>query len=277
MTIKSYFTPESLEEALSLKASHGYQLEVIAGGTLMIPQINDGHLFPEMVMGLRRANLNNVALNGKAVIGAAATMTQMERLHEFPLLQEAAHSIGGWAVRNMATVAGNLFNQPPYGDFCVALLAMGCQLKVQNSSGQRMVDLNDFLSGGRQLGPGELITELQVNKPAGMNRFRKFGRRKAYGATIVTLAVHVELVNGLVSAARVALGGADSMPRRFPSAENVLLHAPFNELSIKAAAAAAAADSNPVTDPVASAWYRRKMIEVQLNQVLNELAGISDG
>ncbi len=41
VTVNAYFTPESLEEALGLKAQYGYDLHVIAGGTLMMPQIND--------------------------------------------------------------------------------------------------------------------------------------------------------------------------------------------------------------------------------------------
>ena len=61
MTVKTYFTPESLEEALNLKASYGYDLHVIAGGTLLMPQINEGLFFPEMVMGLRRAGMDQVS------------------------------------------------------------------------------------------------------------------------------------------------------------------------------------------------------------------------
>ena len=274
MTVNAYFTPESLEEALSLKASYGYDLHVIAGGTLAMPQINDGLFFPKMVMGLRRAAMDSVTINGTAVIGATATMTRIEGVADYPILQQAAHSIGGWAVRNMATVGGNLFNQPPYGDFCVALLALDAQLKIQSAGAERMVSVNEFLTGGQQLAAGELITEIHVPKPTGLAAFRKFGRRKANAATIITVAAHLDLADGKVSKARIALGGADRTSTRSLAAEELLVNTSLSPAIIAAAAKAAAKASNPITDTVASAWYRRQMIEVQLKRTLSEMLGV---
>ena len=274
MTINAYFTPELLEEALSLKAQHGYDLHVIAGGTLMMQQINDGLFYPEMVMGLRRAGMDSVQVNGTAVIGAAATMSQMETLDGYAILQDAAHAIGGWAIRNMATVGGNLFNQPPYGDFCAALLALGTQIKIQSAGAQRTVDLNAFMTSGRQLEAGELITELHVPRPSGLTTFHKFGRRQANAATIVTVAAQVEVEDGIISAARIALGGADRVTMRSAAAEAALINAPVSAETVQQAAAAAAAACNPITDAIASEWYRRRMVEVQLKRALSELLGV---
>lgn len=281
MTVRTYFTPESLEEALALKASYGHDLHVIAGGTLMMPQINEGLFFPELVMGLRNAGMDAVRLNGQAapsgigVIGAAATLSQMEQQSRFPILQEAAHSIGGWAVRNMATVGGNMFNQPPYGDFCVALLVLGAQIKIQSASAERMVDLNAFLTGGRQLAANELVTEVHIPGQSGMATFKKFGPRQGSAATIVSVAAQIDVAGGAITSARVALGGADTTARRSPEAEAVLANAPLDDVETLAAnaATAAAEASNPITNPVASAWYRRQMIKVQLKHLLSELLG----
>jgi xanthine dehydrogenase small subunit len=275
VTVNAYFTPESLAEALSLKAQYGYDLLVIAGGTLMMPQINDGLFFPEMVMGLRRAGMDTVTRNGSTVIGAAATMAQMEAEAGQPILQEAAHSVGGWAVRNMATAGGNLFNQPPYGDFCVALLVLGSQVKIQSANSERVVDLNEFMTGGRQLAADELITELHVPNPGGLTAFHKFGRRKANTATIVTVAAQIDMADGVIRSARIALGGADRVTMRSRAAETVLNNAPATQETIEAAASAAAEASNPVTDAVASEWYRRQMVKVQLRRTLSGMLGIS--
>lgn len=274
MTINAYFTPESLEEALNLKASHGFDLHVIAGGTLLMPQINDGHFFPAMVMGLRRAGMDSVTLNGATIIGATTTMSQMEAQTRHPILQTAARAIGGWAVRNMATVGGNLFNQPPYGDFCVALLALGAQIKINSASSERFVDLNTFMIGGRQLAADELITEIHVPDHSGLAGYHKFGRRKANAATIVTVAAQLDVADGVIQSARVALGGADNVAKRSPAAEAVLNNAPVSSATIAETAAAAAAASNPITDATASSWYRRQMIDVQLKRLLSEMLGI---
>jgi CO/xanthine dehydrogenase FAD-binding subunit len=278
VTVRSYFTPESLAEALDLKASHGYDLHVIAGGTLLMPQINDGLFFPELVMGLRGAGMDAVQLNGSGIIGAAATMSQMESQDRYPILQEAAHGIGGWAVRNMATIGGNLFNQPPYGDFAVALLALGSKVKIESASGERPVDLDDFMSGGRHLEADELVTEVHIPAQSGQSAYRKFGRRKANAATIVTVAAQLDAADGVINAARVALGGADATARRSAAAEGVLNGASFGSkdegsfLAAQAAAAAASA-SNPISDAVATEWYRRQMIEVQLKRLLSDMLG----
>lgn len=271
MTIQTYFTPDSKAEALALKAGHGYELQVIAGGTMMVPQINEGRFFPQLVMGLRRAGMNQVLANGAVVIGATATMSQMAGLADFPMLAQAAQSIGGWAVRNMATVAGNLFNQAPQGDFCTALLALDARLKIENQTGARLMSLEQFLKDGRTLAADELITEIQVARPKGQAVFRKFGRRQANAATIVTVAAVLELHDGRVQSARVALGGADSVTVRSTAAEEVLAGSTLDAGVIAEAAAAAAAASDPVTDAVATAWYRRQMVEVQLKRALGEL------
>jgi CO/xanthine dehydrogenase FAD-binding subunit len=271
VTVQTYFTPDSLDEALVLKARHGYDLHVVAGGTLMMPEINEGRFFPQLVMGLRRAGMDHVLVNGAAAIGATATLSQMTGLAEFPILAQAAGSIGGWAVRNMATVGGNLFNQAPQGDFCVALLALDARLKIQNQTGARLESLEMFLKDGRVLAADELITEIQVARPKGQAIYHKFGRRQSNAATIVTVAAVLEMNDGLVQSARVALGGADMMTVRSAAAEAALTGNALNAGTIAEAAAAAAAASNPVTDAVASAWYRRRMVDVQLKRALSQL------
>ena len=273
MRVRTYYTPESLQEALELKARHGFDLHVIAGGTLLMPEINDGLFFPELVMGLRNAGMNKLTLNGSGILGAASTMSQMRAQTKYPILQEAAKGIGGWAVQNMATIGGNLFNQPPYGDFSVALLALGAQVKIQSASSERIVDLNEFLTGGRQLAANELVTEIHIPEQGGVTGFKKFGTRAANAATIVSGAAQIDLADGVIKNSCIALGGADTTARRSPEAEAVLNNASTQDIaSLAAAAAKAAADSSdPISNATASAWYRRQMIEVQLKHLLSEM------
>jgi CO/xanthine dehydrogenase FAD-binding subunit len=270
--IKTYFTPKSPAEALALKAEHGRDLWVMAGGTIFMHLVNDGYIFPDLVMGLRRAGMASVHVNGTAVIGAGATMTQMTQLDAHPMVQQAAEAVGGWAVRNMGTVGGNLFARAPYGDFGVALLALNATLKIATSSGERITSLAEFYANGRQLAADELVTEIHIPKQNGQTYFHKHSPRQANAPTIVAVALNLMVNDGRVSSVTIALGGADQTPVRAQSAESVLVGAELNAESIAAAAATAAEASNPITDAVASEWYRRKMVDVQLKRALTAMA-----
>ena len=142
MTTEDYYLPESPGEATRLLAKHGSALLIMAGGTIAMPLINEGVSAPERVMGLRRAGLNHVERsNGLVTIGAASTLSQMLAQNEILLLREAAYDVGGWAVRNMGTVGGNLFAPPPAGDLAVALLALGAEVKLASADGERVLPL----------------------------------------------------------------------------------------------------------------------------------------
>ena len=58
-------------------------------------------------------------------LGAGVTMSRIAKTTALAFLAPVARSIGGPAVRAAATLGGNLFAPSPYGDFSVALLALG--------------------------------------------------------------------------------------------------------------------------------------------------------
>ncbi len=139
-----------------------------------------------------------------------------------PLLQKAAHNVGGWAIRNMATVGGNLFAPPPAGDFAVALLALDAQVVLTSAAGQRVVSLNDFYTGFMTtvVQPGELVSEIRVPAPAGQTAYLKFARRETNTPSIVTVAAHIMRDGDRVTDARLALNGVGPHPFRARRAES---------------------------------------------------------
>ena len=281
MTTKAYFLPRSLDEALDLLAQHGPALLVMAGGTLAMPLINEGVSMPELVMGLRRAGLNYVRRDdGHLTIGATTTLTQMREQskipdsgEEIPLLAEAAHTVGGWAIRNMGTVGGNLFAPPPAGDFATALLALDATVTLTGRSGARTLPLAEFYTGfmTNALAPGELVTEFRVPIPQGKTVYVKYGRKHANTPAVVTVAGHLIMDGARVKDARLALNAVGPHPLRARQAEAALIGAALDEASIAAAAAAAAAECEPFTDAIASDWYRRKMVGVYVRRALEQI------
>jgi CO/xanthine dehydrogenase FAD-binding subunit len=276
VTTKAYYLPQSVEEAVGLLAEHGPSVLVMAGGTIAMPLINEGISLPERVMGLRQAGLSYVnRSNGTVAIGATTTLTQMLTQKEISLLGEAAHHVGGWAIRNMGTVGGNLFAPPPAGDFAVALLALGAQVRLVGEDGERVLSLTEFYTGfmTTALGSGELVTEILVPVPRGVTVYLKYGRRQANTPAVVSLAAHLELDGSKVVDARLALNGVGPHPLRATKAEAVLISSTLDETAITEAAAAAALECEPFTDPIASEWYRRKMVNVYVRRALAQVAG----
>jgi CO/xanthine dehydrogenase FAD-binding subunit len=275
VTVKAYLLPQSLGEALGLLAEHGPSFLVMAGGTLAMPLINKGISMPEKVLGLRRAGLNYIhQADGTLRIGATATLSQMLQQESIPVLQQAAHNVGSWAVRNMGTAGGNLFAPPPAGDLTVALMALDARVKLASRRGERVVPLTEFYRGfmSTVIEQDELVTEVEVPLPKGMTTVVKHGRLHTNTPTIVGVAVHVVKENGRVREARVALNGVGPHPMRARNAEVAIIGSSLDAGAIAAAGDAAAQECEPFTDPVASEWYRRKMTGVFVRRALTQVA-----
>jgi xanthine dehydrogenase small subunit len=275
VAIKEYFLPQSLDEAIGLLDKHGPSLLVMAGGTLAMPLINDGVSMPGMVMGLRQTGLDYIKrANGSLLIGGTTTLTRVLREAKVPMLQQAAHAIGGWSIRNMGTVGGNLFAPPPAGDFAVALLALDAQVRLVGKKGERQIPLAEFYTGfmTNALKPGEIVAEFSVPIPKGKTAYVKYGRKSENTPAIVTVAAHVTLGGGKVRQARIALNAVGPHPLRAVKAEAALTGNKLDEATIVAAAQAAAAECEPFTDGIATEWYRRRMVDVYVRRALAQIA-----
>lgn len=234
---------------------------------------------PEKVMGLRRAGLNYTQRNNGAVaIGATTTLSQILELEAMPLLQTAADYAGGWSIRNMGTIGGNIFAPPPAGDVAVALLALDAQVKLVSKDGERVLPLEDFYTSFmvNALEAGELLTEIQVPIAAGKTVYIKYGRKHAVTPAIVTVAAHIAMDGTKVKEARLALNGAGPHPLRAKNTEAALVGSTLTTDSIAAAAQAASVECDPFTDAVATEWYRRKMVGVYVKRALSQIAGLED-
>jgi CO/xanthine dehydrogenase FAD-binding subunit len=287
VTVATYFQPTSLGEALGLLREHGPELLVMAGGTVAMPLVNEGISLPSMVMGLRRAGLDGLAAgaDGSLRIGATTTLTALADQAAVPLLASAARRTAAWAVRNMATVGGNLFTPPPGGDLATALLALDARVVVAGPGGERLVDLEDFWTGFMTtvVALDELVVAVVVPPAApapGEERtaFEKLGRKAANTPAVVTVAARARVdADGIARGVRLALGAVGPHPLRARGAEAVLEETRIDASTIARAAAAATEAVEPVTDAVASDWYRRRMTGVVTTRVLQRLADNVEG
>jgi CO/xanthine dehydrogenase FAD-binding subunit len=274
VTNRYYLLPETLEEVTKLLDEYGPEILVMAGGTLAMPLINEGVSTPEIVLGLKRAKLNYLRKsNGIFVVGATTSLTQMTEQSDIPVLREAANAVGGWAIRNMGTIGGNLFAPPPGGDFAVALLALDAELKFVGKNGARVMRLDEFYTGflTDRMVPGEILSEVILPIPKGSSAFIKYGRRHTNTPSIVAVAINIVFEGDMVEEARVALNAVGPHPFRAKRVEAYLQGKALKEEVALEAAELATTEIEPFTDPIASEWYRRKMVPVIVKRALERL------
>ena len=278
MTVTSYHLPTSVAEAVGLLQAHGPDLLVLAGGTVAMPLVNEGVRRPTRVMGLRRAGMGGIEeRDGGLRIGATTTLTELAAQDAVPMLATAARRTGSWAVRNMATVGGNLFSAPRGGDVATALLALDAVVEATGPSGMRTIALESFFTGlmTTALAPDELVTAIVV-PPHGLASFVKLGRREVNSPAVVTVAACVVTDDEAVTGARIAIGSVGPHPVRVRAAEAIVVGSTLDAASLGRAADAAAAAAAPHSDAVASDGYRRRMVGVGVRRAREELAqGVS--
>ena len=162
----------------------------------------------------------------------------------------------------------------PGGDVATALLALDARVVVTGPAGPRILPLADLWTGflTTRLAADELVTSIVVPLEAGRTAFLKFGRKAANTPSVVTVAVHATMDGETVTAARIALGAAGPYPMRMTRAETAVTGTRLDETAVTAAATAATEDCDPITDAIASDWYRRRMVGVFVRRALSELA-----
>ena len=241
---------------------------VLAGGTLLMPKINNTATGITRLVSTRRIDGVGIEFEGNRVtIGAAATLASLEATEALLFLRPALEVIGSPTVRNMATVAGNLFAEAPYGDLATCLIALRADVEVLGPDGARTTAAESVISDG--VATGELVTSVSFDLPAdGGWFFIKAMRRRLNSASIVTIAANLDLNDQTVDKASVALGACGSTARRSPAAEIALVGSSVDEPTVDAAAQAAVGDAEFFTDEYASAWYRERVFPVHFRRAL---------
>jgi xanthine dehydrogenase YagS FAD-binding subunit len=163
-------------------------------------------------------------------------------------------------------------------DFAVALVAFDGIIRVVGSGGERSIGADDFflLPGAtpereHALEPDELIVGIDVpGMPiAQRSIYLKFRDRQSYEFALVSVAVAIDVKDGVVGGARVALGGVGTKPWRARRTEDALVGAPADEPSFRRAAAAELADAVVHTHNAFKVALAERAIVRALTQSLN--------
>jgi carbon-monoxide dehydrogenase medium subunit len=280
---QTYETPGSVQEALSLLAKHDGQAQIIAGGTDLIIELQEGrHSVDCLVDVTRIPGLDRIEKQDDwIVMGANVTFRQIKESRllqaEARVLSEAAATVGALQIQTVATLGGNVVSALPAADGCVALIALDAEARIVDGGGQAWRPVAELF-----LGPGksavdpmrQMLTAIRI--PAAGARhgsaWERIGRRRALVLPILNCGVSVTLDGDgqHFEWARIGLGPVSPVPFRARETETFLSGRPANEDAFVQAGEIAAGEARPRTSLLrASKEYRVEVLKVLVRQGLS--------
>ena len=265
----AYESPTEVADAVALLAAHGADARPLAGGQSLVPLLNFRLARPAVLVDLNRiAALANVAVeDGTLRIGAMARQAAVEAApavaRGWPILIEAIGHIAHPQIRNRGTIGGSLAHNDPAAELPAVMLALDAEMTAQGPAGTRAIAAGDFFTDTMEtaLAADELLTRIAVPAlPEGTGwSFHEAARRQGDFA-LVAACVLLRPASGGGLDARVVVTGIGNGPVRVPAAEAILAAPGAAGDACEAAGAAAAEAVEPMDDPHAPAWYRRRLV-----------------
>lgn len=274
-----YVTPQTLDEAIRLLAAHGEEAKLLAGGHSLLPLMKLRLANPKVLIDLSKiSGLSGIRReNDQIIIGALTTHYEIESSPVLkkvcPLLSETAQTIGDVQVRNRGTIGGSLAHADPAADLPAAILALGGELRLTGSDGERWMKGEDFFLGlmATVLKPTEIITEIRVPVLAG-----QFGTaylkmpQKASGFAIVGVAVCVKVEDKACTDIGVGVTGLGTKAFRAKEVEKKLWGKRIDHTFVDADASHVDQGIDPLDDIHASARFRVHLARVYTDRAIRE-------
>ncbi len=269
MAAVDYFAPSSEAEALRLlaAASEG-ELAIVAGGTDLLLDLDEGRIRPRRLLSLHRLPWRSHAWHGGALrIGATEPLRALESDPEvrrrLPALAQAIAAVGSPPLRRQATVGGNLGRSAPSSDLAPVLLALEAEVEIVGAGGVRSVPVDRFLLGSRStaLASGELVRSVRIAEPRPVSAY--LWQRVRPANDISQIGVAVAWSPSAVRW-RVALGGVPPRPVLVDPAAAALPGPAPAGAAVEAAAELLAASPALVSDRRATEEHRRRLAAVLL-------------
>jgi CO/xanthine dehydrogenase FAD-binding subunit len=274
-----YRRPTDLREALAALAES--PMTVLAGGTDFYPARVGRPLADDVLDITALAPLRGITDAGDHVrIGATTRWSDIAAAALPPWfdgLKLAAREVGGMQIQNAGTIAGNLCNASPAADGVPPLLALDARVELASCRGRRVLPLASFITGNRRTVrvSDELMTAVLVPKPRHPARagFSKLGARKYLVISIVMAAAVLEVAEGRVAAARIAVGACAPVAQRLSDLEAALLGRACAPGLGRIVEDALLVPLAPIDDVRGTAAYRRDAALTVIARLLDGLAG----
>lgn len=269
-------TPRSVDDAIAaLRAAHGTDVAVLAGGTDLLLDIDDGRAAPSRLLSLRRLPWRTLDwVDGAPTVGSTLPLRSLEDDPELPRrlpgLWQAVHAVGSVALRHRATLGGNLGRAAPASDLVPMLLALDATVDLVGPDGDRRVAVDEFVRASRRtgLGPGELIRSVRIPE-ARPSAYLWQRVRPANDISQIAVAVAFSPSRRGWS---VAVGGMPPRPVLLRDVADGLGAGRPDDGALRAASERASREVEIAADQRASEEYRRRLVGTLLGRAVRSVA-----
>ena len=262
----TYCRPRTVSEVLAALANAEGRGRILVGGTDLLVHLRKDPFAPTVVVDIKSVNdlPPAVEIDDDVVrFGPTARMAEISGdpfiAGHLPALGASARVVGSIAIRNRATLVGNICNASPAADTVPALLVYGSTVTLTGPGGERTLPLDEFFVGPGQTrcGPDEIVIRIDVPIPDRGHRsaFQRLTRRRGVDLATVSVAAGVDADARIV----LGLGCVGPTPLVTDASPPVDLTDPA---AIEGAVEELVSIATPISDVRAARDYREAMVRV---------------
>ncbi|NOX17367.1 MAG: 2Fe-2S iron-sulfur cluster binding domain-containing protein [Chlorobi bacterium] len=240
---------------------------IVAGGTDLFVQRADEMLNEEGYFVKNFAKKFISEENGSVILSGATTFEDFFNSEiiktAIPNIHKAFKLIASQAVRNSATLAGNIVNASPIGDMTIILLALNAKLILKGKR-EREIALKDFYLDYKKVDKAndEIIEKIIFEKPGRGFRFNfeKVSKRTHLDIASVNTAFAAFADDGIIRSATLSAGGIAPIPKVLEEATEFLSGKEINNALLNEVVEIANSVISPISDVRGSADYKRLLL-----------------
>ena len=268
-----YVRPTDLKEVFKF-LNQNKSSAILAGGTDLIGNLKEAMVKPKLIIDIKNLKgLDKIKYaKNELVIGALVTFDDLIHskiiLDKCPVVMEMAKTVASKAIRNRATMVGNICSAVPCMDSGAILHVYEASVIVSDGKKEWDVSVKKWFKGPRKtiLKKNEIVMGIKLAIPKGNHSgvYMKLGRYKGEDLAQATCAVVMSKKEGV----RISFGSVAPTPVRALSIEKYLKNNEFNNQTIIEIKKMVEDIISPIDDIRASKEYRMHMVKVMLERSL---------
>ena len=280
--VQEYLFPATVSEAVTLLSTNRGRARIIAGGTDLLLELQDGKNTCEVLVDLGQiAKLKDITEEkGHIRIGAGVTHAKAAKsdfiLRHAPGLARACRKVGSLQIRNMGTIVGNVVTGNPAADAAVALASLKASAEVVSLEGTTTMPLEEMYSGVCEScidSCCQVVTHIlfPLKQKNQGSAYLRMEQRKALALPMLNVSAMVSLDGDAFEWVRLVIAPVGAGPQHARDAEAFLQGTAVNEENIAHAGVLARNQAKFRSSAIrGSKEYRMGVLPVFVERALHE-------